>query len=157
MAIEKRRIGWREWVSLPSLGIPALKAKIDTGARTSALHTFELEPFSRDGRSFVRFGVHPLRRRRSLVIRCEAEVIDQRLVSDSGGHRENRFVILSPVTIGGETWEIELTLTNRDSMLFPLLIGRTAMVGRLLVDPDRSYTLGRGLGRVYSTEDYAEK
>lgn len=150
-------MGWREWASLPSLGIPALKAKIDTGARTSALHTFDLEHFEKDGRPFVRFGIHPMRRRRSLVIRCEAEVIDKRIVSDSGGHRESRYVIESPVRIGDETWPIELTLTNRDTMLFPLLIGRTAMAHRLIVDPDKSYTHGKALGRVYDTEDFLHK
>jgi len=143
-------IGWREWVSLPDLGIPAIKAKVDTGARTSALHTFELEKFKRNGRERIRFAIHPLQRNRALSLRCEADLVDVRWVRDSGGHREQRCVILTPLTIGDRVYPVELTLTDREDMLFRMLLGRTAIVaGQYTVDPARSYALGRHLARAY--------
>lgn len=142
-------VGWREWVALPDLGIPALKAKIDTGARTSALHAFELERFTEAGTDKVRFGIHPLRRKPKLAIHCVADVVDERLVTDSGGHTEKRLVIVTPITLGQMTWPIEITLTNRDTMLFRLLLGRTAMHHRLTVDPTASFLTGKTLSRAY--------
>jgi len=142
-------VGWREWVALPDLGIPAVKAKIDTGARTSALHAFELETFSEKGQRKVRFGIHPLRKRKRLALMCTADVLDERVVSDSGGHREMRLGIRTPLRTGVREWPTELTLTNRDTMLFRMLLGRTAMAGRICVDPSVSYITGRGRGRVY--------
>jgi len=136
-------LGWREWLSLPELGLPYIKAKIDTGARTSALHAFELTYFERDGLPFVRFGIHPLQRRVDVQVLCTAPVIDQRRVKDSGGHSERRYVICTPVAIGDDSWPIELTLTNRDTMGFRMLLGRTAMHERVIVDPDASYLLGK--------------
>jgi hypothetical protein len=141
-------IGWREWLALPELGIPAIKAKIDTGARTSALHAYFVEPFVRDGCAWVRFGVHPLPRRQSLELVCEAPVKDRRLVSDSGGHKEWRYVIETQLALAGHRQRIELTLTNRDTMLFRMLLGRTALQG-LLVDPQSSCLTGRELRRTY--------
>ncbi len=142
-------LGWREWLALPELGIPALKAKIDTGARTSALHAFTLETFHVKRRRRVRFGVHPLQRKTALEIFCEADVVDERYVSDSGGHRERRLVIETPIRIGDHEWPIEITLTNRDSMLFRMLLGRTALHHHFYIDPARSYVSGRTLPQVY--------
>lgn len=136
-------LGWREWLALPGLGVPLIKAKVDTGARTSTLHTFYVDPFRAGGKPFARFGVHPLRGRTDIAVHAEAPLIDCRQVTDSGGHRERRFVILTQVEMGGRTWPIELTLTNRETMLFRMLLGRTALAGRALVDPERSFLLGR--------------
>jgi hypothetical protein len=145
----KGTIGWREWLALPQLGIPAIKAKIDTGARTSALHTFSLEEFTDAGRRMVRFGIHPLQKHKDIVLFCEAPVLERRRVKDSGGHIEKRYVIQTTVALKNELWRIHLTLTNRDSMLFRMLLGRTAIEKRFVVDPGRSYTAGRALGRSY--------
>jgi len=136
-------LGWREWVTLPVLGIENIKAKIDTGARTSALHTFELELFSKKGVAMVRFCIHPFQHDLSIVKECVAELIDERNVTDSGGHSEVRPVISTPVCLGGVTNDIEITLTNRETMNFRMLLGRTALKGLYTVDPDASYLLGR--------------
>jgi hypothetical protein len=136
-------VGWREWVALPGLGIPHIKAKIDTGARTSALHTFALLPYREKGRDMVRFSIHPLQKHTDTVVVCRAEVIDRRWVSDSGGHRELRHVIVTPLHLGPHTWPIEITLTARDPMRFRMLLGRTAMGGRLHIIPDASYLVGK--------------
>lgn len=140
---DKLTVGWREWVSLPELGLERIKAKVDTGARTSALHAFEVSAFETDGRKMVEFKLHPNQRDNETQITCVAEVIDERLVRDSGGHQEKRWVIRTPVTLGNETWPIELTLTARDDMMFRMLLGRTAINGRALVNPGRSYLVGR--------------
>jgi hypothetical protein len=136
-------LGWREWVGLPALGIRQIKAKIDTGARTSTLHAFEIEEFEEHGKKRVRFKIHPVQRDNDTVIECVADVVDQRMVSDSGGHREKRWVIYTDVVIGPHTWPAEMTLTGRDDMLFRMLLGRTAMKNRTRVDPARSYLVGK--------------
>lgn len=139
----KTIIGWREWVSLPDLDIPRIKAKIDTGARTSALHAFELHSFVDRGVKKVRFSIHPFQKRNDIIKNCEAEIIDQRWVSDSGGHKEKRYVILTAVRLGDMEWDIEMTLTNRDTMKFRMLLGRTALESNVLVDPESSYVFGK--------------
>jgi len=136
-------VGWREWVSLPELQLPAIKAKVDTGAKTSALHAFFVQRFRRNGSDFVRFRVHPLQRNSDLVIERESPLIDERMVSDSGGHQELRCVIETQIDLGENQWPIEMTLTNRDSMRFRMLIGRTAMDSRIQVDPSVSYLTGK--------------
>jgi hypothetical protein len=144
-------IGWKEWLSLPMLNIPAIKAKIDTGARTSALHTFSIEDFTTQGRQMVRFGIHPLQKRRDVELFCQAPVVDYRRVKDSGGHVERRYVIETPALLGNVRWPIQITLTNRDAMLFRMLLGRTALAQRFVIDPFRSYVSGRSLARAYNT------
>lgn len=136
-------LGWREWVSLPELGIDQIKAKVDTGARTSALHAFEIRPYSEHGRDRVEFLIHPLQKDSDTVVTCTANVIDQRVVTDSGGHREERYVIETALSIGNHSWPIEATLSCRDTMLFRMLLGRTAIKNRAQVNPARSYLVGK--------------
>lgn len=136
-------LGWREWVGLPELGLGRIKAKVDTGARTSTLHAFEVRPFDADGRRRVEFKIHPRQRDNDTVVTCVADVVDERLVRDSGGHQEQRLVIESMLTLGAHAWPIEMTLTARDDMLFRMLLGRTAIKGRAVVNPSRSYLVGR--------------
>jgi hypothetical protein len=136
-------LGWREWVGLPDLGLPSLKAKVDTGARTSALHAFEIETFSEQGKPRVRFRIHPKQRDLDTVVTCVADIIDERSVTDSGGHSENRLIIETLMTIEPWSWPIEMTLTARDSMMFRMLLGRTAIKGLALVNPAMSYVVGK--------------
>lgn len=136
-------LGWREWVGLPELGLTHIKAKVDTGARTSTLHAFEVRPFTEDGKQRVEFKIHPKQRDSELVVSCVADVLDERVVTDSGGHKEARLVIVTPLTIGSYTWPIEMTLTSRDSMMFRMLLGRTAIEGLAVVDPSISYAVGK--------------
>lgn len=136
-------VGWREWVSLPALGVSRIKAKLDTGARSSSLHVFDLEQ-ERDGdRTVVRFGIHPRQRTAKGPVRTEAEVLEVRRVRSSSGHSALRPVIRTEVSLLGETWPIEVTLANRGAMGFRLLVGREALRGRFVVDPGRSYYGGR--------------
>ena len=139
----RARIGWREWVALPDLGVTRIKAKIDTGARSSALHAFDLEHFRRRGHDMVRFAIHTLQRSSKRVIVAEAEMLDNRIVRSSNGVNALRPVILTRVELLGESWPIELTLASRDEMGFRMLLGRQAVRGRFLIDPGRSYLAGR--------------
>jgi hypothetical protein len=140
---QKRAAGWREWVSLPSIGVGSIKAKLDTGARTSALHAFKIETYWSHGELWARFFVHPYQENDAREIACTARVEDIRTVSNPGGRRQRRLVIRTDVRLGDEIWPIDLSLTDRDEMGFRLLIGRTAMHGNLTVDPDHSYLLGK--------------
>jgi hypothetical protein len=143
-SISNRQVlGWREWISFPELGISQIKAKIDTGARTSCLHAFYVEPFERDGQQWVYFDIHPIQGDTNEVLRCEAPVLDQRIVRDSGGHEEMRYVIQTIVSIGGNPLKAEVTLSDRDGMKFRVLLGRTAIRGNYLVDSSRSYLCGK--------------
>ena len=139
---ETPTLGWREWLSLPELGIGAIKAKLDTGARTSSLCVVSLETFDRDGRLHVRFAVRPRRRGGRLVL-GEAAVVDRRPVSDSGGHVTERWFIRTEVALGEHRFEADINLTDRRAMLFPLLLGRAALDGRFRVDPALSYSCAK--------------
>lgn len=132
-------IGWREWVALPDLGIAGIKAKIDTGARSSAIHAFEVETFQEQGQCLVRFKVHPLQRDSLFAVAAMAPLADQRLIRNSGGQTQLRALIETSLKIGDQIWPIELSLTNRDVMGFRLLLGRQAIRHRFLVDSGRSY------------------
>jgi hypothetical protein len=132
-------MGWREYLTLPALGIEQIKAKVDTGARSSALHAFDIEQIERDGVVLVRFKVHPQQRSTAVTIESEAPLLDQRTVKSSGGHAQLRPVVKTLVTVGEHTWPIELTLTSRDQMGFRMLLGREAVRRRFWVDPGRSY------------------
>jgi len=137
----KEVVGWREWVALPDLGVDLIKTKVDTGARTSALHAFHIETLKRKGQDWVRFAVHPIQGDDDVVRVCTSRVHDSRVVTNSGGLSERRWVIETTIALGDESWPIELTLTNRDEMGFRMLIGRTAIKGRFLVDPGRSFCM----------------
>ncbi|WP_310557612.1 30S ribosomal protein S6--L-glutamate ligase [Flavobacterium sp.] len=134
-------IGSEEWFSFPDLNIPYIKARIDSGAKTSALHAVNISPFIRDNENWVKFDINPIQNNTKAVKHCEAKLIDKRVVKSSSGYREQRYVIQTHLKIGEESWNIEMTLTNRDSMGFRMLLGREAMSGRLLVDPEQKYVL----------------
>lgn len=150
---ERAAVGWREWVALPDLGIDRIKAKIDTGARTSSLHAFDLERFRRDGREMVRFEAHPLQRDASISITVEAELVDRRSVRSSTGTQTVRPVIETDVSLLGQRWPIELSLIRRDLMGFRMLLGRQAIRGRFVVDPGRSFLGGKPDARKEPTEE----
>lgn len=135
--------GWREWIALPGLGVPWLKAKLDTGARSSSLHASPIEEFERDGEPWVRFGVQPWQASEADTRLAERRVHDRRSVRSSSGHAEERIVILTDVVLLGRTILVEVTLTNRDEMGFRMLIGREALRQGFVVDSRRSYVGGR--------------
>ncbi len=135
--------GWREWVALPDLDVPWVKAKLDTGARSSSIHAFDLEEFERDGAAWVSFALHPWQRSEVDTVRSELPLVDRRAIRSSTGHEEERLVVRTKITVVGHDLEAELTLANRDEMGFRMLVGREAMRGLILVDPGRSYLGGR--------------
>lgn len=136
---EKKTIGWREWVKLPDLNVKFVKAKIDTGARTSSLHAYDVEVFRKRGQDYVRFKVHPLQRDTKKTVTAVAKVHEYRKIKSSSGHTTERPVIITEIELLGEKWPIELTLANRDEMGFRMLVGREGLRKRLLVDPGKSY------------------
>lgn len=138
---EKLKVGWREWAALPSLGIPAIKAKIDTGANTSALHAKNVEIFTRSRKKYVRFIVNPRQRDDELAFKCVAPLVSRIRVRSSNGQMEERFTIMTPISIGDRKWDIEVTLTNRDIMNYRMLLGRKAMKD-FIIDPAKSYRQG---------------
>ena len=136
-------LGSEEWCSLPELGIPSIKARVDSGAKTSALHAKNIAPFIKDGQNWVKFDINPIQNNVKTIIHCESPLVDKRVVKSSSGYREQRYVIQTSLEIGNSKWAIEMTLTNRDSMGFRMLLGREAMSGRVLVDPEQQYLLGQ--------------
>lgn len=142
MPQNKLILGSEEWCKFLDLGIPAIKARVDSGAKTSALHAINIAPFVKDGENWVKFDINPIQNNLKTVIHCEALLIDKRIVKSSSGFREQRYVIQTNITIANDSWPIEMTLTNRDSMGFRMLLGREAMSGRILVDPEQKYILG---------------
>lgn len=135
--------GWREVVSLPGLGIESIRAKVDTGAKTCALHACFIDEFLRDQQLWVRFGVHPRRNREDLLVECEARVSDRRSVMNSGGGREFRYVIMTEVWLGSLRQCAEITLANREDLSYRMLLGRNFLRGTCLVDSELSYVLGK--------------
>lgn len=140
-------LGWREWLALPAFGIGAIKAKLDSGARSAALHVEALETFHDDGGLHARFLVRP-RRHGARVVECRAPVVDRRPVTDSGGRRKERWFVRTEVELAGQRFTIDINLTDRCAMLFPLLLGRVALAGRFRIDPALSYTCARPPRRV---------
>ncbi|MDM1045994.1 30S ribosomal protein S6--L-glutamate ligase [Myroides sp. 1354] len=141
--VDKLIVGSEEWCSFSTLNIPAIKARVDSGAKTSALHAVNISPFEKEGEKWVKFDVNPLQNNGKTIIHCEAKVVDKRIVKSSSGSRESRYVIRTILGFGETAWDIELTLTNRDSMGYRMLLGREAMGGRILVDPEKHFLLGQ--------------
>lgn len=137
-------IGFREWISLPKLALIAIKAKIDTGAKTSSLHAFDIKVVKRGGVPFVKFKVHPIQKNQDLIVLCSSPLVDRRIVTDSGGHKELRYVINTTIQMGGMKKIIELTLTNRETMKYRMLIGREALK-QFYIDPSQSYLLKKNM------------
>lgn len=135
-------IGWREWISLPDLGVKFVKAKIDTGARSSSIHAYEIDYVDRNGERWARFKINPIQRNLDWVVTSEALVIDERSIRSSSGQAEVRPVVKSAVKLLGQVFEIELTLADRNQMGFRMLLGREAFRRRFLIDPGRSYVGG---------------
>ncbi|MFN3868932.1 MAG: ATP-dependent zinc protease [Hyphomicrobiaceae bacterium] len=142
-------IGWQEWVALPDLALPAIKAKIDTGARTSALHAHDIEVFEGAAGELVRFKVWPARRRQDIEIACVAAVIDRRIVTSSNGESERRYVIATRMAMGGREWPIEVTLTDRSQMSYRMLLGRQAMQAGMMIDATSAFRQPRLSYRLY--------
>ncbi len=137
-------IGFREWISLPGLDLPAVKAKVDTGAKTSSLHAFDIRIEKEGRKNFVCFKVHPMQNDSTLEVQCRAQLIDKRIITDSGGHKEQRYVIRSTMVLGGVKKRIEITLSNRETMRYRMLIGRSAL-DQFYIDPSQSYLTGKSV------------
>ena len=148
-------IGWNEWCALPELDIPYIKAKIDTGAKTSAMHAFDITTFTHKNKTFSRFKVNPIKNNHTITRECSAELVDYRYVMSSNGHKEPRFVIRTSLILGSLTWNILITLTNRDPLQFRMLLGREALANKVIISPGRSCLLGKVtksiLANCYST------
>ena len=138
----KKVVGSEEWISLNDLNIPYVKARVDSGAKTSSLHAINIQPFQKDNETWVTFDVFPIQNDGKRKINCRALVIDKRIVKSSSGNRENRYVVRTQISLADEKWDIELTLTNRDSMGYRMLLGRQAMIGRIIVDPSENFLAG---------------
>ena len=141
--MEKNMIGWQEWCGLPELGIGAIKAKVDTGATTSSLHAFQIEPYTHEHCHYVRFQIHPLQNRQDIVLSCSAPVLGKRRVTDSGGHTEERYAIRTCVQFPEGSYDIDITLADRETMKYRMLLGRNALADRFIIDPAASYLLGK--------------
>ncbi|GJL94092.1 MAG: ribosomal protein S6 modification protein [Hyphococcus sp.] len=135
-------IGWREWASFPDLGIDRINAKIDTGAKSSAVHAFRIKERDIGGEAFVEFFLHPVQRRKTPEIFCRAPIAGTKIIRSSNGQEEERFVIETRLRLGGRFWKVDLTLTDRDAMGFRLLIGRDALRRKFIIDPGASYLTG---------------
>jgi ribosomal protein S6--L-glutamate ligase len=133
-------IGWKEWASLDDIGIFAIKVKVDTGAKTSSLHAYDIKYFTKDGKKYINFNVHPIQRNKKILVPCTAELIACKKVKSSSGHKEKRPIIKVPIKIGDNIWDIEINLTNRDNMGYRMLLGRQAMVQKnIIIDPSMEY------------------
>lgn len=137
-------LGSEEWCALPDLALPALKARVDSGAKTSSLHAFNIKTHKKQGIFRICFDVHPLQGDMKTVVTCSAQVKARRMVKSSSGVSERRYVIETSISLGGTLWNIEVTLTNRDAMGYRMLLGREAMEGRFLINPAESFALGSG-------------
>lgn len=142
--IIRPRIGWEEWCDFPDLGLPAIRSKTDTGAKTSSLHADNLEVFQKDGQDYIRFTVHPIQRNRAITRICEAPIVDYRNITSSNGEREKRYVIQTTFKFGDHIFTSDLTLTTRYGMTFRMLLGKEALkAGKFLVDPAKGYIYGK--------------
>lgn len=137
--MSKLIIGWREWAALPKLGIKKIKVKVDTGAKTSALDAREIEHYRKNNIDYVRFLVYPAQRSKKIAVKCKAKVVDVRTITDSGGHKEKRYVIATPFRLNQEEWIIELSLTCRATMGFRMLLGRSALKEHAIIEPAHSF------------------
>ncbi|MDH5345291.1 MAG: RimK/LysX family protein, partial [Gammaproteobacteria bacterium] len=140
---EKIIVGSQEWCAFPDLGVPAVKARVDSGATTSSIHAFNIQAFKRHGETWVSFELHPLQGNRRTTLKCEAVVVDRRVIRSSSGITEKRYVIGTTLSLGKQAWNIEISLANRDSMGYRMLLGRQAMGDRILVDPSASFRCGK--------------
>jgi hypothetical protein len=156
--IEKMRIGWREWVCLPDLTIPGIKAKIDTGARTSSIHASNIEVVKKGKKRYAKFIVYPLYNNRTVFIDCLSEIIDEKRVTDSGGKSEMRYFIETDLVMGERRWKIDVSLTCRKKMRFRMLLGREALAGKVIIDPRKQYLSGKVFSQAYDNlQDSAEQ